>query len=81
VAIFNDRGHLYAIDGECPHRGGSLAEGTMVDGAVECPMHGWTFELQTGVRREDPDFVVKCFAVTVDDGQIFVRVRRHENEA
>jgi nitrite reductase/ring-hydroxylating ferredoxin subunit len=81
VAIFNDGGHLFAIEGECPHRGGSLAEGAMVDGAVECPLHGWTFELTTGVRREDPNVVVKCFAVTVNDGQIFVRVRRQKDEA
>jgi phenylpropionate dioxygenase-like ring-hydroxylating dioxygenase large terminal subunit len=33
--VFTDR---------CPHRGAALSMGRVVDGALECPYHGWRFE-------------------------------------
>jgi hypothetical protein len=32
----------------CPHLGGPLAEGTVEDGCVTCPWHGYRFDLRTG---------------------------------
>lgn len=32
----------------CPHQGGDLAEGTVLDGAIKCPVHGFMFDLVTG---------------------------------
>lgn len=52
VAAFNVGGRLFAIDDRCPHRGGELSAGAVIDGCVVCPLHGWRFELATG---ECPD--------------------------
>lgn len=48
VAIFNVAGELYAIDDRCPHRGASLGRGTLHDAVVNCPLHGWAFDLRSG---------------------------------
>jgi nitrite reductase/ring-hydroxylating ferredoxin subunit len=37
-----------AIEDACNHAGASLAEGTRHGGCVNCPMHGYVFELRTG---------------------------------
>lgn len=41
-------GKPLALDNECPHRGGPLAEGTIEGGKVVCPWHQWEFDLATG---------------------------------
>ena len=30
----------------CPHRGGRLSDGRAVDGALECPYHGWRWDAE-----------------------------------
>ena len=46
VAMVN--GKATAMDNVCPHRGASLSEGTIEDGKLVCPWHGWTFRLSDG---------------------------------
>jgi phenylpropionate dioxygenase-like ring-hydroxylating dioxygenase large terminal subunit len=44
VALFRGKGGLAcAVSAVCPHRGQNLALGTVVNGALRCPWHGWTF--------------------------------------
>jgi nitrite reductase/ring-hydroxylating ferredoxin subunit len=38
----------------CAHAGGPLAEGTLVDGCIECPWHGSRFRLTDGRARRGP---------------------------
>lgn len=44
IALFRDGdGVMRAIDDRCPHRGASLATGSVRGGCLECPYHGWRF--------------------------------------
>ena len=36
-------GHLVAAPDRCPHRESPLSLGTVTDGCLTCPYHGWTF--------------------------------------
>ncbi len=72
VALYNVDGQVYATDDVCPHAGGSLGEGRLSGDCVACPWHGWRFNVRTGLRVENPDFSVECFAVRVEDGEILV---------
>jgi nitrite reductase/ring-hydroxylating ferredoxin subunit/uncharacterized membrane protein len=47
---------IWALHDQCAHAGGSLSRGAMLDGCVECPLHGSRFELSTGRRRRGPTF-------------------------
>lgn len=49
IALFNVGGQHYAIDDMCPHRGGSLGHGELRGAMVECPLHGWMFNVKTGL--------------------------------
>ena len=45
LVLFRDeRGALVAARARCPHRGADLGLGRVVDGAIECPYHGWRFD-------------------------------------
>ncbi len=48
IAVFRVGSDVYALGDRCSHAEASLAEGEVVDGEVECPRHGSTFDLHTG---------------------------------
>jgi nitrite reductase (NADH) small subunit len=49
VAVFRTRsGEVYAVQAECPHRQGLLADGLTGGSTVICPFHAWKFDLSTG---------------------------------
>ena len=45
---------LVAFDDRCPHRGGSLADGALVCGRVQCPWHGSQFDVRDGSVKAGP---------------------------
>jgi 3-phenylpropionate/trans-cinnamate dioxygenase ferredoxin component len=83
VAIFNVDGEFYALDDTCSHAEASLSEGDLDPArcAIECPLHGSSFDLRTGDPLTLPAVEpVRVHHVEVDaDG--FVRVALAEGEA
>ena len=74
IALFNVNGEYFALDNTCAHRGGPLGEG-FVDQAnmtVQCPWHGWVFNVGTGVSPINPAAKVEKFEVKVEDGEVKV---------
>jgi nitrite reductase/ring-hydroxylating ferredoxin subunit len=45
---------IHALHATCAHAGGPLAEGTIVDGCIQCPWHGSRFRLTDGRVRRGP---------------------------
>lgn len=43
-----------AFDDRCTHKGGSLADGVLICGTVECPWHGSQFDVCSGSVRSGP---------------------------
>jgi nitrite reductase (NADH) small subunit/3-phenylpropionate/trans-cinnamate dioxygenase ferredoxin subunit len=72
IALFNVAGSFFAVDNTCPHAGGPLGEGFLTDEVVECPWHGWKFNVRTGERVGNPDFTVACCPVRVEGNQVQV---------
>ena len=72
IALFNVDGSFYAVDNTCPHAGGPLGEGHLNGHVVECPWHGWRFNVQTGERSENPEITVACCPVRIDGNQVQV---------
>ena len=60
VALFLIDGEVHAMADSCPHEGGSLGMGVVLDGDVTCPWHGWHFEVATG---RNTDGLASCIAV------------------
>ncbi len=50
IAVFRTReGEVFAVQAECPHKGGPLADGLVGGSTVICPLHAWKFDLKTGL--------------------------------
>jgi nitrite reductase/ring-hydroxylating ferredoxin subunit/uncharacterized membrane protein len=45
---------ILALHEQCAHAGGPLSQGTIVEGAIECPWHGSRFQLSDGRLRRGP---------------------------
>jgi nitrite reductase/ring-hydroxylating ferredoxin subunit/uncharacterized membrane protein len=45
---------VHALHAVCAHAGGPLAQGTVVDGCIECPWHASRFRLTDGHARRGP---------------------------
>ena len=73
LAIFNVDGAFHAIDNECPHRGGPLAEGEIDGCIVTCPWHAWQFDVRSGESITD-DLTVPRHEARVEDGDVMVAV-------
>ena len=74
LAVFNVDGRFYAIDNECPHRGGPLGEGELEGPVVRCPWHAWRWDVTTGANVNNPAVKIACFPVTIEHGAILVDV-------
>lgn len=75
LAIFNVNGHFLTIDNRCPHRGGPLSDGIVAGTTVVCPLHGWRFDLESGLAaRATAPACVARFPTRVEGGIIFVDV-------
>jgi len=48
VAIIRAEGEVYALRDVCSHAEVPLSEGEIIDGEIECWLHGSTFSLSTG---------------------------------
>ena len=77
IAIFHTRtGGVFAVQAECPHRGGPLADGLVGGTTLICPLHAWKFDLATGDALFG-ECGLKTFPVRIDtDGRIKLTVEK-----
>ena len=48
LALTHYNGQYGALDNRCPHQGGPLGEGSIENGLLRCPWHGWDYCPLTG---------------------------------
>ena len=75
LALTHVEGKFSALDNACPHQGGPLGEGSIENGWLRCPWHGWDFHPCTGQSPGEHDDGVETFPVEVRDDGIYVGLR------
>jgi thiamine pyrophosphate-dependent acetolactate synthase large subunit-like protein len=65
-------GEYAALDNRCPHQGGPLGEGSIENGMLRCPWHGWDFHPLTGRPPGGFDDGVDTFPVEERDDGVYV---------
>jgi nitrite reductase (NADH) small subunit len=72
IALFRVNNRVYALNNVCAHQHFSaLHEGTLTGLCVSCPMHGWTYSLETGIA-ETGNGRVKTYPVKIEGDQVFL---------
>ncbi len=72
VAMTRYDGEYHALDNECPHQGGPLGEGSIEDGLLRCPWHGWDFYPDSGETPGEFDDCVTTYPVEERADGIYV---------
>ena len=73
IAVFrtaDDR--VFAIDDQCPHKGGPLSQGIVHGAQVTCPLHNWVFSLETGVAQGADTGAVRTYPLRLHQERILI---------
>ena len=76
IGIFRFNGNFFAADDTCPHKGGSLHEGTVEDSVVSCPWHEWQFDLRTGICPINPPSKIETYPIWVEGSDIYIDIKQ-----
>ena len=71
LCLTNYDGKINALDNKCPHQGGPLGEGSIENGLLRCPWHGWDFHPCSG-KAPGFDDGVATYPVKIDRPAVYV---------
>lgn len=63
VALTRCGGTLGALENRCPHQGGPLGEGSIENGWLRCPWHGYDYHPTTGIPPQGFSDAPEAFVV------------------
>lgn len=78
IALSLFEGEFCAIDNHCPHQGGPLGEGSIEEGWLRCPWHGYEYHPCTGKPPEGLDDNVPTYQVKIENDDIYVGVEEEK---
>ncbi|MBP0017842.1 MAG: Rieske 2Fe-2S domain-containing protein [Cyanobacteria bacterium SBLK] len=76
LALTHYNGQYGALDNRCPHQGGPLGEGSIENGMLRCPWHGWDYCPLTGKPPGDLEVedALETFPVETREDGIYVEL-------
>jgi len=74
LCVTRFEGRFGALDNRCPHQGGPLGEGSIENGMLRCPWHGWDFHPLTGRSPGSFDDGVATFEVEEREDGVYVGI-------
>jgi thiamine pyrophosphate-dependent acetolactate synthase large subunit-like protein/nitrite reductase/ring-hydroxylating ferredoxin subunit len=72
VCMTHFEGRYAALSNRCPHQGGPLGEGSIENGMLRCPWHGWDYHPTSGSPPDGYGDCVPAFPVEIRDDGIYV---------
>ena len=78
ICLTHFEGKFSALDNKCPHQGGPLGEGSIENGLLRCPWHGWDFNPCTGMPPGGFDDGVKTFPTKEENNAIYVGMEEED---
>ncbi|NER16087.1 thiamine pyrophosphate-binding protein [Spongiivirga citrea] len=72
ICLTHYEGKFSALDNRCPHQGGPLGEGSIENGMLRCPWHGWDYHPCTGNSPGGFDDGVDTFPIKEEGDAIYV---------
>ena len=75
IALSLFEGKFCAIDNHCPHQGGPLGEGSIEEGWLRCPWHGYEYHPCTGKPPGGLDDTVLTYPIKVNEEEILIGIK------
>jgi pyruvate oxidase len=80
VALVHFDGQFSALDNHCPHQGGPLGEGSIENGLLRCPWHGYDYCPLDG-KSPGFDDEATTYPLEIRDGEVFIGVEEDTHVA
>lgn len=75
ILVGRIHGQLFACLDRCPHAGAPLRIGKLTGEELQCPRHGWIFNVVTGnAVPDDPAFCLTQFPIKIDGARVLIAV-------
>jgi nitrite reductase/ring-hydroxylating ferredoxin subunit len=75
VAVFKIGDKVFAVDNICPHNHvPEIYNGYVEEKNVSCPVHGFTFNLETGLQPTGFGCRLRTYEVKIEGGAVHVAV-------
>jgi len=74
LAVSCYQGAYGALDNRCPHQGGPLGEGSIENGWLRCPWHGYDYNPLDGSPPEGFDDAPACYPVQEREDGVYVEL-------
>jgi nitrite reductase/ring-hydroxylating ferredoxin subunit len=65
---------VFALSARCPHAGGDLTTGWCKEGKLICPIHRYSYSLETGKGSEGQNDYIESYLVEIRDNSIYVGI-------
>src|ERR1044072_1419953 len=80
IALVHYEGKWAALDNRCPHQGGPLGEGSIENGLLRCPWHGFASCPLTGAAPGFGDEAT-TYRLEIRDGDVYVAIQAEPHVA
>jgi nitrite reductase/ring-hydroxylating ferredoxin subunit len=70
IVVLRTEQGITAFEDRCPHAFWPLSEGEIYDGVLECPGHGWEFDVTSGRCLNAPAYCLTPVSVTIEAGMV-----------
>ena len=74
IALFKYKNKFYAIKNGCMHQGFPLAEGNFKSYMVECPLHGWVYDIRDGKCLSLEKKFTKSYELRIKEDRIEIKL-------
>lgn len=72
VLAWPEDGELKAFQGVCPHTNTPLSDAEFDGRVLTCPIHNWTWDLNSGAPMEPQESALAEYPVKVEDGVVYI---------
>ena len=72
--VTNVKGRIYCFENRCPHEEVRLSLGCITNEKIKCALHGYSFNLETGLSSEEDLERLKVYQVKREQTGIFVEI-------
>mgnify|MGYP001607782083 CR=1 FL=1 len=76
VWVFQEAGVFRAVSNICPHKMGPVSEGILKNGLIECPWHGYRFNIGSGVSAGKACPPLRIYETKTENGHLFVQEKK-----
>ena len=74
IALFKYEKKFYALKNGCMHQGFPLVDGNLKKYMVECPLHGWVYDIRDGKCLSLGDRYTITYQLRINQGNIEIKL-------